>query len=812
MKSLFLSLSFLVSVSAISQNNIKGQVLDAESELSLPGANIRIANTYLASYSDGQGFFELAKPDRENPMLIISHIGYKTDTLDLANTSMESIQVKLQKQAVQSDAVIVQSTRLNEQSPGAKTSIELEEIVENNMGADIPYLLQQTPSVVSTSDAGTGVGYTGIRIRGSDASRINVTVNGIPINDAESHGVFWVNMPDLASSLQSIQIQRGVGTSTNGAAAFGASINLESNTLNEEAYGELNNSFGSFNTRKNTVKFGTGLLNNRFAFDARLSSLYSDGYVDRASADLNSYFVSGGYYGEKTIVKAVVFGGKEITYQSWYGTPEARLNNDEEALETHISNEGYSDLVANNLRNSDRRYNHYLYDNQVDNYRQDHYQLHFSHEFKQNLRGNLAFHYTKGEGYFEEFRQGDSFSSYNLDPIELLSDTIEETDLVRRRWLDNDFYGFTYSVQYDPSSALSINLGGAANKYEGLHFGEIIWSQYPTNGFLGDRYYENRGEKTDVNAYIKTNYQVNSKLNVMLDLQMRFIDYQARGTDNDLRDIKVDEQYEFFNPKLGFVYALSESSQITALAAIGNREPNRADLVDQDSSANKAEQMTNLELGWNTQQENYRLGLNLYYMDYKDQLINTGQLNDVGSPIRQNVDKSYRRGIEVYGAYRFSKYVSYQANISLSENKIESFTEVVYDYTNGFDIIENKKGETDISFSPAVIANGELILNPVKNVELGFQTRYIGEQYLDNTSNNDRKLDAYLVSDLRVEYLIPAKWAKEIRLMARINNLFDEAYSSNGYTYSYIFGETVTENFYYPQALRNYLVGLNMRF
>lgn len=795
-----------------SQINISGTVYDAESQEVLPGANLYILNSYLAGSSDQQGGFSFTGVKKEELKLVISYIGYQKDSILVNAQNASNLKIYLKPGIVQSDEVIVQSTRANKLSPVAKSLVDKEEITENNMGADIPYLLQQGPSVVSTSDAGAGIGYTGIRIRGSDASRINVTVNGIPINDAESHGVFWVNMPDLASSLESIQIQRGLGTSTNGAGAFGASINLETNLLNEKAYGEINNSFGSFNTRKNTVKIGSGLINDHFAFEGRLSSLYSDGYIDRASADLNSYFLSGAYYGEKTIIKALTFGGKEITYQSWYGTPEARLENDREALETHISNEGYPDDIANNLRNSDRRYNHYLYDNQVDNYGQDHYQLHFSHAFSQQVQANLALHYTKGEGYFEEFRRQDDLSNYNLNDIELLSDTIRQTDLVRRRWLDNDFYGMTYAVNYKANKSLNFNLGGGVNRYEGDHFGEIIWAQYPSNSFLGERYYFNKGEKTDANSYLKTDYQLNSKLALFLDLQVRLIDYEASGTDNDLREIKVNESYEFFNPKFGFNYELSQKSKISLLLAQGSREPNRADLVDQDSSANKAETMRNLELGFNFTENNYKLGINLYYMDYKDQLINTGRLNDVGSPIRQNVDKSYRRGIEITGAVALSKKLQYQANISLSQNKIESFTEVIYDYTNGFEVIENKKGETDISFSPNVIANGELVYQPLKGLEFGLQTRYVGEQYLDNTSNENRKLDAYLVSDLRAEYTIPFKWAKEVRLMARVNNLFDEEYSSNGYSYSYIYGATITENFYYPQATRNYLIGLNLRF
>lgn len=806
---LALSPSFLFA-----QFNIEGIVYDKETNESLVGANVYLENSFYASYTDVDGEFYFRNIDGNIKNLIVSYIGYKSDTIQLNINKDQSLTVYLERKDFKTEEVIVSATRAEAQNPSTKTNLSAEEIAENNMGADMPYLLQQTPSVVTTSDAGAGIGYTGIRIRGVDPSGINVTVNGIPINDSESHGVFWVNMPDLASSLSSLQIQRGVGTSTNGAGAFGASINMQTNGLTKKSFAEINNSFGSFNSRKHTVKVGSGLINNRYAVEARLSKINSDGYIDRASADLSSYFLSGTFYGKKTIIKALTFGGRERTYQSWFGTPEAKLTGDLASLEETISNEGFSDRIANNLRNSDRRYNHYLYENQVDDYGQDHFQLHFAHEFTDKVTANLAFHYTQGEGFFEEFKEGEDFADYNLqNVITANADTITSTDLIRRRWLDNDFYGLTYSIIYNPNNKLNLNLGGAANQYDGDHFGEVIWAQYASNSFPGDNYYFNFGKKTDVNVYLKADYQINKNLIAFADFQVRNINYETKGTDNDQRNIDIDEDYQFFNPKLGLNYKINENSSVSALAAIGNREPNRSDLIDQDTLANKAEQLQNLEIGYNNKGSKHLVSVNLYYMNYKDQLINTGKVNDVGSPVRENISESYRRGIEVSAAYAFSKKIELRVNATYSQNRIIGFEES-FEYTeaNGNNVRTFRRANTRIAFSPDIIANSELIIKPIKSFEIGLQSRYVGKQYLDNSERDFKSLDAYFVSDLRFEYKIPSKTIKDIRVMARINNVLSEEYSSNGYTYSYTYQRIITENFLFPQALRNYMIGLNLRF
>lgn len=823
MKNLLLTAAALAtSLAMYAQTSVSGTVQNAENQETLVGANIRVLNSYQATSTDQNGEFQLNRL-KEGAKLKISFIGYESDTLDVSEAKNGMLKISLQPKAYQTEEVIISSTRLDENAPGTVTNVSKEEIEKNNLGQDLPYLLQQTPSLVTTSDAGAGVGYTGLRIRGSDASRINVTVNGIPLNDAESHGVFWVNMPDLASSMESIQIQRGVGTSTNGAAAFGASMNLQTTGMNEKAYGEIDNSFGSFNTRKHTVKLGSGLVNDKYVFEGRLSRINSDGYIDRASSDLKSYYLSGGYYGGKTVIKAITFGGKERTYQSWYGTPESRFNDNIEGMKEHAMNEGYSERRTQNLLNSGRSYNYYLYENQVDNYNQDHYQLHFSHEFSKKVTANLSFHYTKGAGYYEQYRPEENLNDYGYEWDTLfiqqdnVQDTVTTTDLIRRRWLDNDFYGFTYSVLYQPSQKLQFNLGGGLNQYIGDHFGEIIWSEYAENSFPTENYYFNTGEKIDGNTYLKTTYDVNNKLKLFADLQIRSINYKVNGMDNDQRELEVDADFLFFNPKLGANYQINSNSSFYLLAAVGNREPNRADFTDlppntPKSEASKAERMYNLETGYELRQRKFQAAANLFAMVYEDQLVNTGQLNDVGSPIRQNVDESYRAGIELQLGVKPTDNLDISINATYSQNKIADFKEYVYDYTTGYDIIEIDHGTTDIAFSPEIIANSEINYELFKGFNVALLSRYIGEQYLDNTSNEDRKLDAYFVNDVRLSYQIPTKLIKEAYIRLLVNNVFSTDYASNGYTYSYIYGETITENFVYPQAFRNYLVSLNLKF
>ncbi|MFM7486992.1 MAG: TonB-dependent receptor, partial [Cytophagales bacterium] len=570
--------------------------------------------------------------------------------------------VSLEEAVIVTDEVLVTATRAEENSPTTFSNINKGTIEKQNFGQDIPFVLNWTPSLVTTSDAGAGVGYTGLRIRGSDATRINVTINGIPLNDSESQGVFWVNTPDLASSTQSIQVQRGVGTSSNGAGAFGASVNIQTNVLNEKPYADIVNSAGSFNTRRHTIAFGSGLINDRFAFDGRLSQITSDGFIDRGASDLKSYYLAGGYYGKKTLLKAIVFGGREITYQSWNGVPESRLKKDVAGmLETAAIAELDSAQTQNLLNSNSRTYNQYTYPNQVDNYRQDHYQLHFSHRINASLTTNAALHYTRGGGYYEEFRLNNKYSDYGLPSVTIGSETFNRSDLVRRRWLDNYFYGVTWSMTYE-SGILNSILGGGLNKYDGDHFGEIIWSALPMNVTKDYRYYFNNGKKTDFNVFWKNTIALNNQLTAFVDLQYRRIDYQTAGRENRQFDFSIAQDFNFFNPKVGLTYAISSQNQFYASYAIANREPVRDDFVDGASTrAPKHETLGNLEVGWRKKSDRYSFNVNYYLMNYTNQLVLTGAVNDVGASIRTNVPHSYRTGIEWFRPVQY-RYGSYRAH------------------------------------------------------------------------------------------------------------------------------------------------------
>ncbi len=716
------------------------------------------------------------------------------------------------------DDVTVFATRANEKTPMTYSSVSKEKLSERNLGQDLPILLNFTPSIVTTSDAGAGIGYTGLRIRGSDATRINVTVNGIPVNDSESHGVFWVNMPDFASSLNSVQIQRGVGTSSNGAAAFGATVNLQTSNVSTSPFFQTDNSVGSFNSFKSNVTYNTGLINEVFNFEARLSRIASDGYVDRSAADLKSYYLSGGRFGKKTMLKLVLFGGQEVTQQAWYGTPEARLTGDPDALQALIDLGGeYSTQEQlDNLRNSDRRFNYYLYDNEVDDYRQDHYQLHVGHSFSDLLNFSGALHYTRGRGFFEQFREGDDLADYGLGDIVFGGDTITSSDIVRRRWLDNHFYGLTYSFNY-AKDKIDVTLGGAYNEYNGDHFGEIVWAQFAGNVDIRDRYYEGNGVKKDFNSYLKLNYSLTEKINLFGDAQVRNIDYVTNGLDNDREAYDVDTNFTFFNPKVGLTYSLSERTNLYASYAIGNREPVRSDFIDADvGEVPEHETLRNLEMGIRSFGEDLSYEVNLFSMNYKNQLVLTGEVNDVGAAVRTNVPKSHRIGLELSGAYRLSDNLTWSANLTLSQNRIDSFTETVFDYGENFDefnVIETSFTDSDISFSPNVIAANDISYSPLSGLTFQLLTKYVGKQFLDNTSNEDRTIKAFMTNDIRIVYDFRPNGLKNVGLSLLVNNILDEEYSSNGYTWGFYHGSNLyQQNNYFPQAGTNFLLGLSLKF
>lgn len=807
------ALWLLLSHMSYGQFEVKGTVKDADTGEVLPAANVFLGEKVVPT--DGQGRFQFDKVKEGEYVLKVTFIGYDPFEQELDVVSDRELEVVLAPDVYMTDEVIVSATRANDKTPTTFTVVNREEIEENNLGQDLPFVLNWTPSLVTTSDAGAGVGYTGLRIRGSDATRINVTINGVPLNDSESQGVFWVDIPDIASSTENIQIQRGVGTSTNGAGAFGGTINLQTNTKQEKPYGEVINSFGSYDTWRHTLGFGTGLIDDKWTFNGRLSRITSDGYIDRATSDLNSYYLSGGFYGKNTLVKAIIFGGKERTYQSWYGTPEAVLENDAEGIEAVIANNGVSDALAENLRTAGRTFNWYMYEDEVDDYQQDHYQLHVSQQLMPDFTANVSLHYTYGRGYYEQFREDDDFEDYGLPNVTIGDTTITSTDLIRRRWLDNDFYGFTYSFEYQKEKWNAI-LGGAYNIYEGDHFGEIIWAEFAAGTSIEERYYDNTGDKNDFNTFLKVNYQLTDRLNAFGDLQYRNVKYDISGIDNDQRLLDTSEDYDFFNPKFGLVYSLDANSNVYASYSIANREPVRSDFIDSPTKP-ESETLRNLEAGFRKRTSNYQFQANYYLMDYKNQLVLTGELNDVGSALRTNVENSYRTGVEVQGQFYLLKWLRVMANATFSQNKIGSFREIIYDYGANFDeynIIENEYEDTDIAFSPDIIAGSQITFLPVKGLEVSLLSKYVGKQYLDNTSNDNRAIDAYFVNDLRFMYTLHTDFIKDIALTFQVNNVFDELYASNGYTFGYQGGPdyVVRENYYYPQATRNFLASIALRF
>lgn len=798
------------------QFNLSGKVTDTDGNL-LVGAGIQVEGTLAGTVTNAEGIYNLRINKPGNYQVSASYLGYEKQSQTINLQEDQTLNFTLTLKSIMADEVLVKSTRASDNAPGTYTNLTKTEIASQNMGQDLPYMLSLSPSVVTNSDAGAGVGYTSFRIRGTDANRINVTVNGIPINDAESHGVFWVNMPDFSSSIENIQVQRGVGISTNGAAAFGATINMQTNALQEKSYAEIASSAGSFNTFKNTVKVGTGLLNNHFAFDARLSKITSDGFVDRAFSDLKSFYVSGGYYAENTLIKVNIFSGKERTYQAWWGVPKVRLENDLAGMQRYEDHGLYSHEETQHMINSNSRtYNYYTYDNETDNYQQDHYQLFFSQKLSDLWNFNAALHYTYGRGYYEQYRVGDDFADYGMNPIYLPNDTLFSTDLIRQKWLDNDFYGAVASFNYK-TKLIDASIGGSANKYDGRHFGPIIWAQYMGDYPKDYEWYRNTGVKTDWNIYSKANVQLSEKFSVYGDLQFRRITHDIKGLDADLRDITQYHKFNFFNPKAGVKYNFSTQSEAYIYYALGNREPNRSNFTDMAPGQKipKAEQLHDFEAGYTTQNNRFSIGANAYYMRYKDQLVLTGLLNDVGSAIMTNVDNSYRLGIEIMGGIKINDMLSWDVNLTLSKNKILDFTEYVDNWDNwetGEQTVLNL-GKTDISFSPGVIANSLLKLAPFKNFTVGLSSQLVGKQYIDNTQSNDRMLDPYFVNNLQLTYLVNPSFAKEVRFNLMINNVLNQLYETNAWVYSYLLGGTRYEmDGYFPQAGINLMAGITIKF
>jgi iron complex outermembrane receptor protein len=773
----------MLTANVFSQKSVRIKVLDAISGKGIPGATVELPNGSSVSTNETGEF--IVPPSVKT--VHVSSVGYKKFSAEITGEPVQEF--RLERFNLFLQPVEIKATRVDEKAPFAKTNLSKKDIEKNNLGQDLPFLLNQTPSVVVNSDAGNGVGYTGIRIRGTDATRINVTLNGIPYNDAESQGTFFVDLPDFASSVGSIQIQRGVGTSSNGSGAFGASINLSTNEFTEQPYGEFNNSYGSFNTWKNTVKAGSGLINNHFTIDARLSRITSDGFIDRASSNLQSFYLSGAYINAKSSLRFNAFSGKEKTYQAWNGILQSDL-----------------DVLGRTYNSAGTEKPGEPYDNETDNYQQDNYQLFFNHQFNEYLSLNSAAFLTRGKGYYEQYKAAEDFADYGLPNYTVGNTVIESTDLVRQLWLDNYYYGGLLSLHYKKNNT-QLEFGGAGNRYDGNHYGKIIWAGI---GIPKDyQWYNLDAMKTDINIYGKWQQKISTQLEAFADLQFRTVKYDINGFRNN-PTLVINNNYNFLNPKAGIRYNAKTWTGYISFA-VANKEPNRDDFEASPTQQPTYETLHDLELGVEKKSANYSLSANFYYMSYKNQLVLTGKINDVGAYTRTNIPKSYRLGVELQGAVKLTDWLNINANLTLSENKVLDFQEFIDDYDNN-----NQKSFTyskaNIALSPDIVGGASLNIIPFSNANISLIGKYVSRQYLDNTSNKNRSIADYYVQDLRLDYTLKNKLFKETRFIFQLNNLLDRKYEPNGYTFSYIYGgELSTENYVYPMAGINFMAGINVK-
>ena len=787
---LFLLCSILWGWQSFSQNyTVEGQV--TENGKPLKDVSVYAKSTNYGTVTDENGDYQLSL-EKGNYTLVFANGNRREVRLKLM--SNQTLDVDMAKAEESLDEVLVQAFRVDADSPITHSNFTKKDIESRNLGQDIPVLLNVLPSVVSTTDAGNGIGYTSIRVRGSDASRVNVTLNGIPFNDQESQGSFWVNLPDFASSTENIQLQRGVGTSTNGSGAFGASLNILTEAKDDEASAEISNSVGSFNTRRHTIEFGTGLLEDKFTFSGRLSQIKSDGYVDRASSDLKSYFLQGTFQDGGTYIKALAFGGNNITYQAWYGIDKETLDTDR----TFNPSGMYTD------ENGDRQF----YDNEVDNYKQDHYQLHWNQKLNKNWTSNLSLNYTYGRGYFEQYEEDADLAFHEIGPVQIGGETVENSDLIRRRWLDNDYYVVNGTINYTDNQ-LDFTSGLFYSHYTNDHFGEVIWSRFAGNSEIRDNYYFGTGTKQEFTAFTKATWRLDDQLSFFGDLQGRFVNYSTRGLTSDKVNLLVDENFNFFNPKAGATFQVNEDQQLYASYGKAQREPRRRDF---ENGITNPEILDDFELGWRLDLGKSSVNTNLYYMYYKDQMVLTGALDDVGAPIRETSGESYRLGLEIDADIKVSRLFSLRPNLTLSRNKN-------IDFRANLDGEIQNLGETNISYSPEIIGANQLIFHPSEVFQVSLISKYVGEQYMGNIDSEVSRLDSFFTNDLNIVY----EWEnaplfKSVVFTGLVNNIFDIKYESNGYFFFGNFQNDAgqTETFegagYYPQAGINFLAGVTLKF
>jgi len=810
-----------------SQIKLSGTITD-QSGNALSEANILLQNTYLATSSNREGRFILERLKPGDYQLQISYIGFETLLVPVELLRDTLVEIVLYYSPITTQEFSVTATRADEHTPMVYTTLSKKEIEANNLGQDIPELLSQSPSMVFTSDAGTGIGYSYLRLRGSDQTSINVTINGVPVNDAESQNVFWVDLPDIASSAQNIQIQRGVGTSTNGAGAFGGSINLLTDDMNAQPSGQINLGYGSFNTFKGSVKLGSGLLNEHWTLNGRLSYIKSDGYIDRSDSKLISYYISAGYTSKKTTLRFLSFGANENTQQAWNGVPRIRLENDVQGMLDYAAASGFGPQHTQNLLTSDRRYNFYTWQDEVDNYSQLNNQLVLNQKLNRHWFFNTTLHYTKGNGYFEQYQYEENafddnhFSDYGLaDPI-IGNDTINTSDFIRRRWLDNDFYGLVASLNYDKNK-WKVWLGGGYNRYQGQHFGEVIWSTIATTYNVPHRYYDNNATKTDGNIYLRAHYLLNENVSLYGDIQYRNVHYAFLGIDTNCNSLNQDINLDFINPKAGVNYQLNQHNRLFISFAVGNKEPNRDDFIIAPPDNRPLHQtLYDTELGYALSNENLAFEAVFYNMQYNNQLIQTGELNDVGEEIRTNTKDSYRRGIELMLTWRPVKWLEWSVNSTFSQNKINNHKEYIDNWESwGKDTLFI--AQSDLAYSPGIIAGSQLAFrlfqqakadkSNLQTLHLTLISKYVGKQFIDNTSNDSRSLDPYFVNDIRLNYNLGGKSFKALEIILLVRNVFNVEYVSNGWVYKYNYqGSTNNIDGLFPQAGINFLVGVNFGF
>ena len=822
MRQFFIAAFMLFSMISFAQHSIKGKVLD-ENGVALNGATVVLQNNNSGKITDKNGSFLFEGLTKKNYSIVVSYIGYETANID--SEVDKNLTITLKTTSISINEITVNSLRASDKTPVVYTNIDKETLAKSNLGQDIPYMLSNTPSLVVTSDAGTGVGYTNFRIRGTDATRINITINGIPYNDADEQGAYWVDLPDFTSSLESVQVQRGVGSSTNGAGAFGANISMQTDNFAQKASGEMNISYGSFNTLKETVKASSGLLNNHWAIDTRLSSVKSDGYIDRATVDMESYFLQAGYYGENTSIKFLTFGGTEKTYHAWNGIDSYALPELEYPRTYNPC--GY----MGDDSNGDPLY----YQNQTDNYIQTNFQLLGVHTFSSSLSLNAGLHYTRGDGYYEEYKQDQTLRNYALSSFELNDiTTITSSDLVRQKKMGNDFAGAVSSLNYQKDK-LTAQLGGAMNKYWGSHWGDVTW----VKNYIGDvlpitEYYRSKVNKLDANIYLKANYDLSTKFNLYADLQYRRVNYTLKGVNdqwddaiNAMQILDVDKQFNFINPKAGVFFRPNEKNEIFGSFAIANREPTRTNYTDgTKDSWPTYETLYDTELGYKFHNSIFSIGANAYFMYYHNQLILTGKINDIGELLTDNIASSYRSGIELVGAIKPFSWLRWDASATFSYNRIKDFTETVNVLDDNWEptgkSVSKLYQNTPIAFTPTLMANS-MITFTKGDFEAGLQSVYVGKQFVDNTGSADRQLPNYFLNNLRLSYSVTVKGLRELNFTLLVNNIFNAMYISNAWSSPYIPQDTanpvydqstVVYNYFgaYPQAGTNLLAGISVKF